>query len=123
MQKKKVTKLIVCGPMLNTYLKELGAMFLSKLLHDKVTGIEQSSKLLIPWQIMVNLILLAKNYGAVVVGEPKKNSKEQKISITVSTDSCISKIWHAVRLYVKEEIWEISRKTQRSIFIIVVAKW
>ena len=83
--------------MLDTYLKELGAMFLSKLLRGKVTGIQQSSKLLIPWQVMVNLILLAKNYGAVVVGEPKKNSKEKNIIITVSTDFCISKIWHPVR--------------------------
>ena len=89
--------LFVCRPMLDTYLKELGAMFLSKLLRGKITGIQQSSKLLIPWQVMVNLILLAKSYGAVVVGETKKNSKEKKIMRTVLTDSCISKIWHTVK--------------------------
>ena len=59
-EKKCHSKLIVCGTVLDTYLKELG----------KITGIQKSSKLLIPWQVMVNFIILAKT-GAATLGGPE----------------------------------------------------
>ena len=95
-EKDTHSNLIVCGPMLDTYIKELGSLMLNKLSRGKVTGITQSPSLLLPWQVMVNFIKLAKRYGAKVEAETKKD-KEKKITISITSDSCCYNIWHPKR--------------------------
>lgn len=95
-EKDTHSNLMVSGPILDTYIKELGSFMLNKLSRGKVTGITQSPSLLLPWQAMVNVIKLAKRYGAEVQAETKKN-KEKKITITITSDECSGNIWHPKR--------------------------
>ena len=44
------SNLIVSGPMVDVYIKELGSMTLIRLSKGRLTGIQQSSTILIPWQ-------------------------------------------------------------------------
>ena len=87
MERSTHAKLIVSGPMVDTYLKELGNLMLNKLSRGKITGIQATAPLLVPWQVMVNIIRLIKGYGGEVLAEQKKN-KEKEITINILNESC-----------------------------------
>ena len=95
-ERKTHSNLIVSGPMVDVYIKELGSMMLSRLSKGKFTGIQQSSTILIPWQVYVNIIKLIKGYGGNIAAKLKKN-KEKSITITLPTQSCARKIWNVKR--------------------------
>ena len=76
-EKHSNASLVVAGPMIDVYLKELGCQILHKLSRSKVTGIVQTSSTLIPWQIMVYILRLVKSYGGVIDAQQKKRSKEK----------------------------------------------
>ena len=48
----------------------------SKLCRGKATGVQSGSPVLIPWQVMVNIMLLIKGYGGSVETKLKGGSKE-----------------------------------------------
>ena len=95
-EKASNNNLIVSGPMVVCYLKELGNQMHSKLTRGKITGIQSSSSILIPWQVMLNIMRLIKGYGGKVVAETKKN-KEKLFTVTISHENCSGKVWHSKR--------------------------
>ena len=62
-ERKTHSNLIVSGLIVDVYIKDLGSMMLSRLSKGRLTGIQQSSTILIPWQVYVNKIKLIKAYG------------------------------------------------------------
>ena len=62
-ERKTHSNLIVSGPMVDVHIKELGSMMLVKLSKRRLTGIQQSSTILIPSEVYINIIKLIKGYG------------------------------------------------------------
>ena len=80
LEKKCNSRLIVSGSLIDVYLKELGDIMFSKMCRGKAAGIQSGSHVLIPWQVMVNIMLLIKDYGRSVSTKLKGGCKE-KISL------------------------------------------
>jgi hypothetical protein len=97
LEKKCNSRLIVSGPLVDVYLKELGGVMFSKLCRGKATGIQFGSPVLIPWQVMVNIMLLIKGYGGSVVSKLKGGNKEKLFTITISTEHCARKVYNLRR--------------------------
>ena len=86
-EKKCNGKLMVSGPLIHVYLKELGTIMLHKLCRGKMTGIQSGNAIWIPWQVMVNLMKLAQGYGATITSECKTIKK--KYLLYLSTVKCV----------------------------------
>ena len=95
-EKNSNASLAVMGPMVETYIKELGSQLFHKLSRSKITGIVETSPFLIPWQVMVQLMRMVKGYGGLVTATKKKHSKEKVFSIRLPHETC-QKIWHLNR--------------------------
>ena len=95
-ERKTHSSLIVSGPMVDVYIRELDSMMLSRLSRGEITGIQQTSTILIPWQVFVNIVKLIKGYGGNITAKLKKN-KEKSITITLPTQSSAMKIWNVKR--------------------------
>lgn len=94
-EKKCNSKLVVSGPMLHVYIKELGSLMLNKLARSKGTGVQSANSTLIPWQIMVQLMRLIMGYGGNVSAISKPH-KEKVFTVTID-ESCASKVFHPRR--------------------------
>ena len=66
----------------------------SKMCRGKATGIQSGSPVLIPWQAMVNIMLLIKGYGGNVKAKLKGGSKEKLFTVTINTENCSRKVFH-----------------------------
>ena len=122
-EKKCNSKLMVSGPLIHVYLKELGSLMLHKLCRGKMTGIQSANAILIPWQVMVNLMKLAQGYGATITSECKKN-KEKVFTVLINSEICGNKLWHPKRLGEKCSSKENSPKAAVVyICMQVSAKW
>ena len=88
--------MIVSGPLIDVYLKELGggggSFMFSKLCNGDATGVQSGSPVLIPWQFMVNIMLLIKGYGGSVKAKLKGGSKEKLFTVTINTENCTRKV-------------------------------
>ena len=73
------TGLALIGPILETYIKELGVLILNKLSLGRATGLSRAGPLLIPWQIMVQFMRLVQGYGGVISPKTKKGTKGEGI--------------------------------------------
>ena len=82
--------------MVDVYIKELGSMMLFRLSKGRLTCIQQSSTILIPWQVYVNIIKVIKGYSGNIAVRLKTN-KGKSITITLPTQSCARKIWNVKR--------------------------
>ena len=60
----------------------------SKICRGKATGIQSGSHVLIPWQVMVNIMLLIKGYGGSVNSKLKGGCKEKMFTVTINTENC-----------------------------------
>ena len=96
LEKKCNSKLIVSGPLVHTYIKEICSLMLNKLNRGKITGVQSASPVLIPWQVMVNLMYLLRGYGATVKTQQKK-AKEKIFTVIVPSKICGRKIWSIKR--------------------------
>ena len=68
--------LVLVGPMLDGYLKEIGIAMLSKLTRSHLTGLVSSIKLYIPWQIMRFMAAIFESYGgSIELLTPRNNTK------------------------------------------------
>ena len=76
-ERKTHSNLVVSGPMVDVYIKELGSMMLIRLSKGRLTGIQQSSTILIPWQVYVNIIKLIKGYGGNIAAKLKKKQRKK----------------------------------------------
>ena len=75
-------RLILVGPMLDGYLKEIGIAMLSKLTRSHLTGLIFLIKLYVPWQIMRFMAAIVESYrGSIQLLSPKKNKKKFIFSI------------------------------------------
>ena len=97
LEKKCNSRLIVSGPLIDVYLKELGGIMFSKMCRGKATGIQSLSHVLIPWQVMVNIMLLIKGYGGSVNSKLKGGCKEKMFTVTINTENCARKIYNQRR--------------------------
>ena len=88
--------LIVSGPMVDLYIKDMGQTMHNRLCRGKVTGLQSSVTFLVPWQVMVYIIRLSKCYGAYVESRCLK-AKEKLIPLILSTECCAQKIWNPKR--------------------------
>ena len=95
--------------MVDVHIRELGSMMLSRLSRRKITGIQQTSTILIPWQVFVNIVKLIKGYGGNITAKLKKN-KEKSITITLPTQSSAMKIWNVKRcgrsFFIKKKVFQ-----------------
>ena len=69
----------------------------SKLCRGKATGVQSGSPVLIPWQGMVNIMLLIKGYGGSVEAKLKGGSKEKLFTVTINTENCARKVYNLRR--------------------------
>ena len=95
LEKKCNSRLIVSGPLVDVYLKELGGIMFSKLCRGKATGVQSGSPVLILWQVMVNIMI--KGYGGSVKAKLKGGSKEKLFTVTINTENCARKIYNLRR--------------------------
>ena len=56
-------KLELCGPLINSFLKEIGKSILSKLNWSKVTGLASPAILFVPWPVYQHVLTLARGYS------------------------------------------------------------
>ena len=82
---------MVSGPLIHVYLKELGSIMLHKLCRGMMKGIQSRNAILIPWQVMVNLMKLTQGYGATITFECKKK-KEKVFTVLINSEICGNKL-------------------------------
>ena len=97
LEKKCNSRLVVSGPLVDVYVKEMGGIMFSKLCRGKATGIQSGSPVLIPWQIMVNIMLLTKGYGGSVEAKLKGGGKEKLFTVIIDTENCARKVYYLRR--------------------------
>ena len=59
-------KLELCGPLMDSYLKEIGKGVVSKLNRSKVTGLATPVILFVPWPVFRHVLTLARGYSGIV---------------------------------------------------------
>ena len=66
----------------------------SKMCRGKAIGIQSGSPLLIPWQAMVNIMLLIKGYDRNVKAKLKGGGNKKLFTVTINTENCSRKVFH-----------------------------
>lgn len=91
--------LALVGPMLDSYLHELGACMIAKLSRGRMTGLAVPVNLFIPWQVMRYLVCLCKNYGAKTEYIAPKNKRKRlgKIKVKIEDAETAEKIFNPSR--------------------------
>lgn len=59
-------KLELSGPLVDSYLRELGESLKQKQTHSKATGLTNPTTLFIPWMVFRHIMTLARGYGCEV---------------------------------------------------------
>ena len=85
-------------------------MMLSRLSKGKLTGIQQSSTILIPWQVYVNIIRLIKGYGGNIAAKLKKKQRKKHHHNTTYSMLCkkdleCEALWE--KFLVKRKVFQI----------------
>ena len=91
-EKNWTSKLVVCGPLIHDYTLELGNGMLNRLQKGKITGIQSTNLVMVPWTIMINLMQLAKGYGAEVDIKQKQREKLFKVNINTEKNMALEKM-------------------------------
>lgn len=96
---EKITgnRLLLAGPLVDGYLKEIGRAIHAKLSRSNVTGLAAPITLFIPGQVMNYMSSLCANYGAEVVIVQPKRKLGGKTVIFIESGDCASKIFNPVR--------------------------
>ena len=94
-EKKWNSRLVVCGPLIHDYILEFGSGMLNRLQRGKITGIQSTNLVMVPWTIMVNLTQLAKGYGAEL--NITKKHHEKLFKVHINTEYTGRKIWNFKR--------------------------
>ena len=69
--------LLLAGPMVDGFLKEIGKIFPSKLAKGKMRGLAPTASMFIPWGIMKNIINLMKAYSCACIMVQADSSKKK----------------------------------------------
>ena len=81
------------GPLIDSFLKEIGKSMILKLSHSKVTGLMNPTTLFIPWPVFRLMLVLVRVYE----GEVHQNFSGSKFIVTVKTLKTISKLFSPSR--------------------------
>ena len=73
-------KLELCGPLIDSYLKEISKGVVSKLNRSKVTGLATPVILCVPWPAFRHVLTLVRGYS----GNDESSSNGVKYSIVIS---------------------------------------
>ena len=104
--RKTHSNLTVSGPMVDVNIKELGSMILVRLSKGRLAGIQQSSTILIPWQVYVNIIKLIKGYGRNIATKlKKKHHHNTTYSELCKKDLECEALW--AKFLVKRKVFQI----------------
>lgn len=85
-------KLELVGPMLDSYIKEIGLSFQAKLSRSRMTGLMTPNVLFMPYAIFKHLMVLVSGYGANVQSKDGK-----KITIEVTSPRTAENVWNPSR--------------------------
>ena len=94
-------KLEITGPLIDSYLKEIGRAFSVKLGRSKCTGLMPPIKVFIPYNILRHLCTMCVGYGADMTCEENK-----KIALEVNTLDTASKVSSPVRFKGDNYVWK-----------------
>ena len=86
-------KLELAGPLIDSFLKEIGKSMVLKLSHSKATGLMNPTILFIPWPVFRHMLVLVRGYG----GEVHQNSSGSKFIVTVKSLETVSKLFSPSR--------------------------
>ena len=110
-ERATATDVVVAGPMIYLYLKDIGQCMFSKLGRGRNTGLHSSVHILLPWQIFTCLIKLIMKYGVSTEGATCnvkiRNNKEKLYTIIITKETCAKMSLHPVcwqQLPGKEEV-------------------
>ena len=92
LEKRCSLKLEITGPLIDSYLKEIGRAFWVKLGRSKCTGLMPPIKVFIPYNIFRHICTMCVGYGADMTCEENK-----KIALEVNTLDTASKVFSPVR--------------------------
>lgn len=81
------------GPLLDSYLKEMGKAVLSKLSRSKATGLVTPVVLFIPWPVFRHLLTLARGYS----GEVSSSKDGLRHYIEITTRNSLMKLFSPSR--------------------------
>ena len=85
-------KLELSGPLVDSYLNEMGREICSKLSHSKATSLASPVILFIPWPIHRHITVLFRGYGGEV-----KFDKKSKVTSTLTTMESVEKVFSPAR--------------------------
>ena len=86
-------KLELCGPLIDSFLKEIGKSVLSKLNRSKVTGLASPVILFVPWQVYRHVLTLARGYS----GNVESSDHGVKHSIVFTKRDALLKLFSPSR--------------------------
>ena len=82
LEKTVGNRLTIVGPMIDTYLKEIG-VFIAGKVSRKSTGLAAPITLLVPWQVMRHITSLCTGYGADVKFVDAKSKTKEKLVVFI----------------------------------------
>ena len=86
-------KLELSGPLVDSYLFEIGKQISTKLSDSKPTSLASPVILFIPWPIFRHITVLFRGYG----GEIKFDAKKSKIISTLSSMKSVEKVFSSAQ--------------------------
>jgi len=86
-------KLELAGPLVDSYLLEIGSQISSKLTRSKATSLASPVVLFIPWAIFRHMTVLFRGYGADVTFENRKS----KVICTITLFETAEKVFSPAR--------------------------
>ena len=96
LEKSVGSHLCLAGPMVDVYLREIGAAMEAKLA-KKSTGLAAPIIMLIPWQVQRHITSLSTGYGADVKFVDAKDKKKERLVIFIDKQSTAEKLFHPSR--------------------------
>ena len=88
--------LVLVGPVVDSFLEEIGKGMYAKMTRGKSTGLMPPINLFCPWQIMKNIIGLCTGYGC-DVKNINKGKKTDKIVVFIEKSESAEKLFHPRR--------------------------
>ena len=99
-------KLELSGPLVDSYLFEIGKQISTKLSHSKATSLASPVILFIPWPIFRHITTVFRGYG----GEVKFEVKKSKIISTLSSMESVEKVFSPARFDGQDVLFNFTRK-------------
>ena len=86
-------KLELAGPLVDSFLRELGNSIMAKLCYSKATGLVTPTTFFIPWAIFRHILVLVRGYS----GDVHNDHNCKKFAVTISKTETIQKLFDQAR--------------------------